>query len=299
MKVLSTFELTRRYGSRLGIDGVNLEVAEGSLFGFLGPNGAGKTTTIRILLGFLEPTSGSAEVFGLDCWRNSATIKKQIGYVPGDLRLYTWMNGHAALRILSGIHGRDLTKKGAELAERFRLDMSVHVHKMSRGTRQKLGLIMALVHEPRLAILDEPTSGLDPLMQDELSNLLRDMAANGHTVFFSSHTLSEVEQLCDHIAIVREGRIVANESLRSLRERARRTVTLLFDNGEAAGVDVPPFLRILDRGGRQWRCELAGESSDLIRWAATRSIEDMTIGSPNLESLFRQYYTTESESEAS
>ena len=196
MAAIETDDLTRRYGARRGIERVSLTVPDGSRFGFLGPNGAGKTTTIRVLLGFLKPTAGQARVFGRDVWRESALIKSDVGYLPGDLRLYPWLSGELALRIFGGVRGRDLMRAGRELAERFALDLRVKVRNMSRGMRQKLGLILALAPRPKLLILDEPTASLDPLMQETLRAHLRELAARGHTVFFSSHTLSEVEQLC-------------------------------------------------------------------------------------------------------
>jgi ABC-2 type transport system ATP-binding protein len=169
--------------------------------------------------------------------------------------------------------------------------MNLRVRNMSRGTRQKLGLVMALAHKPRLLILDEPTSGLDPLMQRELADCLRELASGGHTVFFSSHTLSEVESLCDRVAIVRRGQIIADETLQSLRSRARRTVELVFaDEEAAASLLVPDFLKSYRRHGRQGLCELAGPTPPLIRWAAQQAIEDISIGHPDLESLFRKYY---------
>ena len=215
MSIITTQALSRRYGRRLGIESANLEIGAGEIFGFLGPNGAGKTTTIRLLLGFLRPTYGCASIIGLDCWQESPRIKREVGYLPGDLRLYPWLTAHRALKIIGLVRGVDLYAAGADLAERFQLELDLPVRKMSRGTRQKLGLVMALAHKPRLLILDEPTSGLDPLMQVELAKCLRELAAVGHTVFFSSHTLSEVEALCDRVAIVRKGRIIADETLDS------------------------------------------------------------------------------------
>jgi ABC-2 type transport system ATP-binding protein len=187
---------------------------------------------------------------------------------------------------------------GEELASRLQLETNLRVRKMSRGMRQKLGLILALAHRPPLIVLDEPTSGLDPLIQEELATILREMAADGHTVFFSSHTLSEVEQLCDQIAIVRAGRIVADESLASLRERARRSVRLVFNSvDEARNAVVPEFLSVIDHSGRQWQCELSGTAPRLATWAATQPLEDMIIGPPDLETLFRRYYQANAEVE--
>ncbi len=291
MNVIATRNLSKRYGRRAGIADVNLEIPEGTVFGFLGPNGAGKTTTIRVLLGFLRPSAGQASVFGLDSWRDSARIKREVGYLPGDLRLYPWLTATSALRVFGRIRGLDLTGPGADLAQRFRLEPRLAVSKMSRGTRQKLGLVLALAHRPRLLVLDEPTSGLDPLVQQELAACLRELAADGHTVFFSSHTLSEVEKLCDRVAIVREGRIVSDEALDSFRERAPRAVTLLFEDAETAGrVEPPDFLALGERADDGWRCELKGSAPDLVRWAADQPIRDLTIGPPDLESLFHRFY---------
>jgi len=294
MSVISIDNLTKRYGARRGVESINLEVGRGAIFGFLGPNGAGKTTTIRVLLGFLRASAGSARILGADCWSQSPRIKRDVGYLPGDLRLYSWITLRSSMALSGTIRRRDVMKAGLVLAERFSLDPDLIVRKMSRGTRQKLGIILALAHEPKLLILDEPTSGLDPLMQDELARILRERAAAGTTVFFSSHTLGEVETLCDRVAIVRAGRIVADEAIQSLRSRAQRTVTLLFvDAGRAAAASPPGFLRILERSGRLWRGELHGEANGLLQWASSQELEDITIGSPDLESIFRSFYLTD------
>ncbi len=291
MSMISTQRLSRRYGQRVGIEEVDLEIPPGQIFGFLGPNGAGKTTTIRVLLGLLRPSEGRASIKGFDCWRQSSRVKREVGYLPGDLRLYSWMTATAALKLSGRVRQMDLRLAGEELAGRLNLEMNLRVRKMSRGMRQKLGLILALAHRPSLVVLDEPTSGLDPLIQEELAAILREMAAAGHTIFFSSHTLSEVAQLCDRIAIVRAGRIVADESLVSLRERARRSVRLVFKTAEDARDSKPPeFLSIVERSGRQWLGELLGASPRLARWSVTQSLEDMVIGPPDLETLFRRYY---------
>jgi ABC-2 type transport system ATP-binding protein len=289
--VIETRQLTCYYGRRVGVRAVDLRISAGQIFGFLGPNGAGKTTTIRLLLGFLRASSGRATIFGHDCWRHRARINRDVGYLPGDLRLYPWMTGHRALRISGAIRGLDLAAAGEELSDQFHLEMNLRVRKMSRGMRQKLGLILALAHGPRLLILDEPTSGLDPLMQDVLMAILRKRAAQGVTVFFSSHTLSEVEQLCDRIAIVRDGEIVVDDSLEVLRRQARRAITVVFSDEQAAErAAVPSFLTLDFRSGRRWHGELTGEPSELIQWAAAQALDDLEIGPPSLESLFRRYY---------
>ena len=289
--VISTHNLTRWYGSRRGVEGLNLEVPEGSLFGFLGPNGAGKTTTIRVMLGFLRPTSGAARMFNCDCWRESRRIKIDIGYVPGDLRLYPWLNGTSALRLFGSIRGRDLMRNGLDLAQRFALDMSVKVRNMSRGMRQKLGLILAMAHQPRVLVMDEPTAGLDPLMQVQLHEHLRELARSGYTVFFSSHSLSEVEQLCDRVAIVRDGRLVANSTLDELRRQAGRQVTIHWrDLAGATELQPPPFLKLDQREPLQWSGALNGDVNELIAWLGRHPVQDLTIGSPDLESLFARFY---------
>jgi len=293
--VIVTESLTRRYGRRIGIEEMSLAVPEGSLFGFLGPNGSGKTTTIRVLLGFLRPTRGRATLFGLDCWRDTRRIKAEVGYLPGDLRLYPWMNGIEALRLFGSIRRRDLEREGRELAGRFDLDLGIKVRNMSRGMRQKLGLILAMAHRPRLLVLDEPTASLDPLMQEQLRVHLRTLATAGHTIFFSSHTLSEVEVLCDRVAILREGRLVADATLEELRRRSRRAVTIRWKNRADAAQDPPPFLELQERDGQNWTGLLAGSVTDLVCWASSQPIEDLTLGRPDLEVLFRRYYEHERE----
>ncbi|MEQ9407079.1 MAG: ABC transporter ATP-binding protein [Fuerstiella sp.] len=297
MSVLATHQLCKAYGSRRGISDVSLSLSQGEVFGFLGPNGAGKSTTIRLLLGFLKPSSGRSTIFGHDCWAESPLIKQQVGYVAGDVRLYPWLTARRAFQIVGEIRGRNLRPAGEQLTERFRLEMDLPVRRMSRGNRQKLALILALVHQPELVILDEPTSGLDPLMQDTLAACLREMADNGQTVFFSSHTLSEVEALCDRVAIVRDGRIVQDESLTSLKSRAPRTVVLTFSSPEAADAcDIPDFVELESGNGHLRQIKLIGSAVELTKWAVTQPITDISIGPPNLESLFRQYYHSSAES---
>ncbi|MBI4718280.1 MAG: ABC transporter ATP-binding protein [Planctomycetes bacterium] len=284
-------QLTKRYGARLGVERVSFEVREGSLFGFLGPNGAGKSTTIRVLMGLLRPSGGRARVLGRDCGRESHRINEELGYLPGDLRLYPWLTLRQALRMFGRVRRRDLTAEGDRLAGAFDLESNVPAHAMSRGMRQKLGIILALAHRPRLLILDEPTTGLDPLMQRALYTQLRAFAAEGGTVFFSSHTLSEVEALCDRVVILRDGRVAADEALESLRARARRAVTVRWNTSADCGErPVPRFLRLQDRRGRDWHASLVGPTTELIAWAAGQPIEDLSVEPPDLAALFEGYY---------
>ncbi len=291
MSVICTKNLSRQYGGRRGIQDVNLQIGEGEIFGFLGPNGAGKTTTIRLLLGFLKPGSGSAAIFQRDCWSDSPEIKQYTGYVPGDVRLYPWLTTRKALRIVGKIRNQDLMPEGGRLAERFRLELDLPVRKMSRGNRQKVAIVLALAHRPRLAILDEPTSGLDPLMQDTLCQCLREMANEGRTVVFSSHTLSEVESLCDRVCMIRDGRIVVDESLESLKKRAPRQISVMLpDSAAAASISWPDFMKVKQIRGSFCHLEMVGPSPDFLRWAATQDFRDVTIGLPSLDVLFREFY---------
>lgn len=291
MDVVTVERLTKHYGRRVGVEGLNLTVPEGTMFGFLGPNGSGKTTMIRVLMGFLKPNVGEARVFEMDCWGDSAGIKAEVGYLPGDLRLYPWLTCREAMRLFGRVRGRDLTQAGAELSEDFGLDPDVRVRAMSRGMRQKLGLILALAHRPRLLILDEPTASLDPLMQEKLYRRLRESVAEGRTVFLSSHTLAEVERLCSRVVILREGKVVADATLDSLRGKARRVVTIQWRDEAVARAAPPPFLSILERQPLAWRATLTGSTVELVQWSAGQAIADLSIEQPDLTALFQAFYS--------
>jgi ABC-2 type transport system ATP-binding protein len=302
---IHTLDLTHAYGPRVAIHRVSLSVPEGSIFGFLGPNGAGKTTTIRVLLGFLRARQGEARVLGQSCWQQSRAIKHDVGYVPGDLRLWPWLTGHSALRLIGRVRGVDIRDRGATLARRLGLDLSLRVDRMSKGTRQKLGLVLAMAHEPKLLILDEPSSGLDPLVQDEFRAILREAASAGRTVFLSSHTLGEVEDLCDRVAIVRQGSIVANDTLANLRARAGLAVVVHFEPGhEPAQAELPVTLTpdppppgTHPKPGL-WHATFRGEPRELLAFLAGRRVLDVTIARPDLESMFRGYYQATTSTEA-
>lgn len=292
--IIQTQNLTKSYGARRGVVDVCLEVGEGEIFGFLGPNGAGKSTTIRMLTGFLKAGSGSATILGHDCWLDSAAIKRDVGYVPGDVRLYPWLTANKSFQIVGEIRGQDIRQRGWELAERFRLEPDLPVRKMSRGNRQKVALVTALAHDPKLVILDEPTSGLDPLMQETLGDCLRELAMAGHTVFFSSHTLSEVETLCDRVAIVRDGRIAVDDRIQNLKERAPRTVTLTVETEQLAqAFELPESVTLTRRYKREVVVTTTGSAVEFTRWAQSQPIVDISISPPNLEALFRGYYEPE------
>ncbi len=319
MPTVDIANLSRNYGSRRGICNINLTIAEGEIFGFLGPNGSGKSTTIRVLMGLLKADSGTARIFGKDCWNDGPAIRRDVGYVAGDVRLYPWLTVRLALSMLSKIRGmKDLRASGMELVDSFRVEADLPFRKMSRGNRQKVALLLALAHSPKLIVLDEPTSGLDPLMQDTLMACLRELATRGHTVMISSHTISEVETLCDHIAIVRDGRIVEDSTIRRLQAQAPRQVVItLRADQPLEAVQWPNDLLVCylpRKNGEHFRSrtttlvpsscpdrtcvlELIGSSASFIAWAAVQNFADIMIGPPSLEMLFRPYYQSHRESE--
>ncbi|MBI1826267.1 MAG: ABC transporter ATP-binding protein [Planctomycetes bacterium] len=290
MNVIHVEKLTKRYGARLAVNDISFNVPKGSLFGFLGPNGSGKTTTMRIMLGLLKSTTGTARVFDRDPWRAGRSIKADMGYLPGDLRLYPWLNGEIAVSLFGKMRGRDLREEGGRLLKSFDLDPRVRVRNMSRGMKQKLGIILALAHQPSLLILDEPTSSLDPLMQACLYDELRKRVANGCTVFLSSHSLNEVEALCDQVVILREGRVVADATIESLRRRARRRIKLIWKDGSQAPPVPATIMEITERRSGEWSGILIGPADEFIRWAASQPIADLSIHDPDLATLFQEFY---------
>jgi ABC-2 type transport system ATP-binding protein len=299
--------LTKRYGSRRGITNVNLAIAPGSLYGFLGPNGAGKTTTIRCLLGLLRASSGSARVLGHDCWTQGDKVRTQVGSIPGDLRLWPWLTGMRALKLFGLIRGKPLLAKGKELADELELDLSLPVRKMSRGNRQKLGIILALAHTPRVLVLDEPTTALDPLMQDRLRSMLRRAADDGAAVFFSSHTLAEVEALCERVAIVKQGAIVADSTLTLLRADAGYDLDVLWLENLAP--KPPAWLPLLatrrpastEPQGSRWIARFRPTKdhtlADILALLHHHkdAIADIKLAQPDLETLFRRFYESDAD----
>ncbi|MFP6584809.1 MAG: ABC transporter ATP-binding protein [Candidatus Hydrogenedentota bacterium] len=291
MSVISIEGITKHYGTNVAVDDLNLTLDAGDIFGFLGPNGAGKTTAIRVLLGFLRAGQGQTTILGLDAWNDRHRVHEQVGYISGDFRMYRWMTLDSALNIVGKIRKRSIHQKGLELAEQFLLDPTVPVKAMSRGMRQKVGLILALAHEPAAMILDEPTTALDPPMKKMLFAYLRDRASQGNTVFFSSHSLSEVEYLCDSVAFLREGKLVEHEKLDVLRGRARRHVTVEFQAEHSVSTDdAPSCVEEVARTNHGWEGLLRGDVQEFITWCAEQPLADVTISPPDLDRLFHTYY---------
>lgn len=289
--VIETDALTKRYGSARGIEDVTFSVQAGEVFGFLGPNGAGKTTTIRTLLDMLHPTSGSARIFGLDSRRDSVAIRARLGNLSGDFGYGKQTSGREALRLLGRLRGIDPLRRAEELAKRFHADLDRPLGQLSRGNRQKVGLILATFHSPELLIFDEPTSGLDPLMQEEFLALVAEEKARGCTIVLSSHELDEVERVCDRVAIVREGKLIAVERIDELLDRAGRTVTLeLADPGDLAGLRTLSGIADLEVLDGKVRFKVAGELDAAIKEIARHRVLDMELTHPTLEEVFLTYY---------
>ncbi len=292
--VISTRGLTKHYGSVQALTDLTLEVNQGEIFGFLGPNGAGKSTTIRTLLGFLHATRGAASVLGMDIVTESVEIRRMTGYLPGGIALYDSLTGEQVLDYLVDMQGREPHRR-AELCERLELSSAVlrrKVRDYSRGMRQKIGVVQALQHDPELAILDEPTEGLDPLMQHAFYGLLADLRSEGRTIFFSSHVLSEVERVCDRVAIIRHGRLMAVHEGRELLARRRRRVSIRWRGAAPDVTTLPGLLNVVVDGDRLF-ATLDGDVSEFVRAVASPSLEDLTIEPASLEEAFLEYYADE------
>jgi ABC-2 type transport system ATP-binding protein len=293
MAVIETRGLTKRYGREPtpALADLDLRVEPGEIFGFLGPNGAGKSTTIRLLLGFLHPTAGGATVLDNDIEAGSVEIRRRTGYLPGGIAFWDGLTGERLLDELAAMSGKPPVRR-ADLAERLELPVATirrPIRDYSRGMRQKLGIIQALQHDPELAILDEPSEGLDPLMQRAFYEILEDLRAEGRTIFFSSHILSEVERICDRVAIVRHGRLVALEDVGSLLARRKRNVELRFE-GDAPVLDRLEGVSEVRIVGDRLTCLLEGDVEPFIRAIAESRVRDMTIEPARLEDAFLEYY---------
>ena len=295
--VISTRGLTKHYGSIPALNDLTLDVRQGEIFGFLGPNGAGKSTMIRTILGFLHPTSGSASVLGMDIVDASVEIRRLTGYLPGGIALYDSMTGSQVLDYLARVQGREAYRR-QELVDRLQMpevDLRRRVRDYSRGMRQKIGVIQALQHDPELAILDEPTEGLDPLMQQAFYGILADLRAEGRTIFFSSHVLSEVERVCDRVGIIRHGNLMAVHEVRELLARRRRKVSIQWLGAAPDAGSIPGLADVTVDGDRLFGT-LQGDVSEFVRAVASPSLRDLTIEPASLEEAFLEYYADDSPS---
>ncbi|HEY6730619.1 MAG TPA: ABC transporter ATP-binding protein [Solirubrobacterales bacterium] len=289
-------QLTKFYGRHRGIEDVTFAVSPGEVFGFLGPNGAGKTTTIRALLDLHHPSSGSVRLFGLDSRRDSVAIRARLGNLPGDFGFGRQVSGRDALRLLARLRGIDGAGRAETLAERFHADLDRPLGQLSRGNRQKVGLILATFHEPELLIFDEPTSGLDPLMQEEFLALVAEERQRGCTVFVSSHDLDEVQRICDRVGMVREGRLIAVERMADLLGKARRKVSVQLA-GDSSLEDLRALAEVSEFSVLDGRAsfEVAGDFDHVLKVLAAHHVTDIEAVHPSLEEVFLGYYREEGE----
>jgi ABC-2 type transport system ATP-binding protein len=297
--VVQIEKLTKSYGEHRGVIDVDLEVNQGEVFGFLGPNGAGKTTTIRTLLDLIRPTSGRALVFGIESTADPVAIHRRIGYIPGEFTLYDRLTGGQTIQYFANLRGGVDRAYQRSLIERFDIDPRRKFKELSKGNKQKIGLVIALQHQPELLILDEPTSGLDPLVQQSFFELVREARAAGRTVFLSSHILSEVERSCDRVAIIRDGQLAKVGSIDSLRDLAHHQVELRFagDVPTAAFAALPGVSDVVAED-YALRMRVSGPITPVVRAAAAYELLDFVSREPTLEETFLAQYGHGSEAAA-
>jgi ABC-2 type transport system ATP-binding protein len=288
-QAVRTEQLSKHYGPVRALDDLDLEVAKGEVVGYLGPNGAGKTTTIRLLLGLIRPTAGRAEIFGVDCQRDPVAAHRRLAYVSGEASTWPALTGHETLHLLGKVQGRVDTTYRDELVERFGLDPTKRVRDLSKGNRQKVVLIAALMGRPDLLVLDEPSSGLDPLMEQVFRSCVREARQRGQTVFLSSHQLSEVEALCDRVGILRDGRLVEMGTMTELRHLSALTVEATFVGAVPDLVAVPGVSEVTVDGDHV-RCQVRGSVEPLLGVLAAAGVTRMLSREPSLEELFLARY---------
>jgi ABC-2 type transport system ATP-binding protein len=294
--IIQTNQLTKSYGRSRGIIEVTFDIQEGEIFGFLGPNGAGKTTTMRTLMGLLRPGSGSATIGGLDCWKESTEVKKLVGYLPGEFSFDPGLRGAQILEYLGHLRGGVDQAYLRSLVERLGFDPSKRFREYSHGNKQKLGLVQAFMHQPRVLILDEPTSGLDPLNQQEFYKMVAELRTGGRTVFLSSHILPEVEHTCDRVAIIREGRLVRIDHVSSLKEIRQHDVEITFAG--PASVDwfknVAGVVKVAQGGDeRTLQLNVQGALTEIIKIAGEHNATNIDTHEPTLEEVFLRFYEPE------
>ena len=292
MNAIELNHLTKRYGKARGIEDVTFQVAQGEIFGFIGPNGAGKSTTIRTLLNFLYPTSGTAKILGKDVVTEAKNLREHIGYLPSEVHYYDDMKVSELFRFSAGFYPGDSSKHALELAERLQLDTTRKIEDLSFGNKKKVGIIQALMHEPQILILDEPTAGLDPLMQSIFFELLRELQQKGTTIFFSSHYLSEVQKLCNRVAIIKDGRLIKIENMEDLHAKQFKKVHLHFQNKWDQKIRLEGVLQEIVTDN-SYEFIYNGHTRNLLEQLVPIPFDDVTIEEPSLEEIFMHYYEKE------
>lgn len=293
---IKTEGLVKNYGNIQALRGVNLNVKRGEIFGFLGPNGAGKTTTIRCMLDLIRPQAGSIRILGIDPQKDPVTVRSKVGYIPGEMSLETNLKVKDQLRYFNDLRGQEHDPRSLkELSDRLELDLSLPIKNLSKGNRQKIGVVQALMAKPELLLMDEPTSGLDPLMQQEVYKLLKEAQSEGTTVFFSSHIINEVEALADRVAIIRDGLIIEEAAPENLVSMEVRHVHIRFREsvnpsalGELDGVTL-----LAHRNGIEATLQVEGEMDNMIKMLARFPVNDLEVDRPSLEEIFLTYYESE------
>jgi ABC-2 type transport system ATP-binding protein len=290
MSIVEIKNLTKYYNKKSrGIIDVSFSIEEGEIFGFIGPNGAGKSTTIRTLLNFIYPTSGAATVFGKDIVKETKEIRQNVGYLPSEVNYYDDMKVIDLLNYSAGFYNKKNTVRIKELAERLDLDLNRKIEDLSFGNRKKVSIVQALLHEARLLILDEPTSGLDPLMQNTFFELLEEERRKGVTIFFSSHILSEVQRMCDRVAIIKEGRLIKVETVENLRKNRVKNVTLTLSNTQNIDLQLEGIVK-KELRGKNLILLYSGDMKVLIEVVNNLPFKDILIEEPSLEEVFMHYY---------
>ena len=289
--VIRADHLSKDYGGDRGVTDLTFEVEEGEVFGYLGPNGAGKTTTIRLLLDLIRPSAGRIELFGLDARRRGPEARRGVGYLPGDLRLYERLTAREHLRYFASLRGMPDLGEGERLAARLELELDRPIRALSKGNRQKVGLVQALMHRPTLTVFDEPTAGLDPLVQQVVYELVAEATADGRTVFVSSHVLSEVQHIADRVALIRDGRLELLDNVETLRQKALTRVEVTFAAPPPVGAfDGVLGVHELERHGPVVRLTLEGSADPLVKALARFEVHALDSREADLEDVFLELY---------
>jgi len=281
--------LSKSYGEHRGIENISFSVEEGEIFGFIGPNGAGKSTTIRTLLALIRPDSGSAEIFGKDCMKQAAEIAKDVGYLPGETSYYDNMTVRELVTYAADLYGIKNDKKIKELSRRLGLDTSRKISDLSLGNKKKAGILCALLHSPRLIILDEPTSGLDPLIQQEFFTILKEENKRGATIFFSSHVLSEVQKVCDRVAILKEGKIIGVQKISELRANSHKKISVTAEEIPAGYFNLVGVTNY-HQESHTASFMFMGNMGEILAKLSVLKVHDLFIEEPALEEIFMHYY---------
>jgi ABC-2 type transport system ATP-binding protein len=291
LKPLEIKSLTKWYGSVCAVDDVSFDIEHGEIFGYLGPNGSGKTTTIRIFLDFIRASAGRARLFGFDSHVHSSKIKSRIGYVPGEYGIYEEMRGFEYLRFFGALRGHQKPPLRDRLIEIFNLDISKRTKSYSHGTKQKLAVVQAFMHDPELLILDEPTIGLDPLMQQRFYELLMEMKNRGKTIFLSSHILSEVEKVCDRVGILREGKLVAIHEISEIKKIRLKSIEISFKQEVNKSVFRLDGVRKVEKDGKTIQLWVDSNINSILRTISEYPVENISFRDASLEDIFMEYYS--------